>query len=473
VLTGTADADRLDGAFGNDTLSGLAGADILIGGIGNDSLNGGADADSLFGGDGDDTFAFHAVGDLAAGETISGGDGALDEIALFNGGSHNLAPATISGIEQLRFGGAGAALLSGAQIGAGLIANVVGSGGSDTLTVSGAAVDLSGVSFASWTSGSDLITINGTAGADNLTGSSRNDTLIGFGGVDVMAGGAGDDRYFVDTALDSVTEAAGGANGFDSLFATVSYTIAANVERLYLQGSGNINATGLDGQNDYLYGNAGRNILNGKAGSDYMSGGLGDDSYYVNTSGDVVIEAAGAAAGFDTIFAQTSFTIAANVERLYLLNGGSYNGNGRNGQNDFLAGNTSANILNGFSGNDTIRGGLGNDTLTGGAGLDIFQFLTAAHTVNNHDTITDFNIADDTIQMDNLVYALLGANGALADNLFKNLTLAAQDADDRVLYDQTTGNLYYDINGLAAGGRTLFADVSDGLALTSLDFFVV
>jgi Ca2+-binding RTX toxin-like protein len=75
--------------------------------------------------------------------------------------------------------------------------------------------------------------------------------------------------------------------------------------------------------------------------------------------------------------------------------------------------------------------------------------------------------------MANLVYALLGENGALADNLFKNLTLAAQDADDRVLYDQTAGKLYYDVNGLTAGGNTLFADVSDGPALTSLDFFVV
>ncbi len=160
-------------------------------------------------------------------------------------------------------------------------------------------------------------------------------------------------------------------------------------------------------------------------------------------------------------------------ERLYLVGNGDYNANGRSGQNDFIAGNSGDNIINGFSGNDTIRGGLGNDTLTGGAGLDIFQFLTAPHTVLNHDTITDFNVADDVIQMDNAVYTLLGANGTLAAGLFKNLSLSAQDANDRILYDQANGNLYYDANGLAAGGVTLFADVTNGLALTFADFVVV
>jgi hypothetical protein len=61
------------------------------------------------------------------------------------------------------------------------------------------------------------------------------------------------------------------------------------------------------------------------------------------------------------------------------------------------------NVINGFSGNHLICGGLGKDTLTGGLGLDTFQFLIAPHTVSNHDTITDFNIADDVIQMENTV----------------------------------------------------------------------
>ena len=162
-----------------------------------------------------------------------------------------------------------------------------------------------------------------------------------------------------------------------------------------------------------------------------------------------------------------------NAERLYLLDGGNYNANGRNGQNDFLAGNTGANIINGFSGDDTIRGGLGNDTLTGGAGLDIFQFLTAPNTAANSDIITDFNVADDTIQLDNAVYTLLGGRRARWRRTCSRTCLTAQDADDRILYDQANGNLYYDTNGLTAGGVIHFAEVTNGLALTAADFVVV
>jgi Ca2+-binding RTX toxin-like protein len=322
------------------------------------------------------------------------------------------------------------------------------------------------------TSRIDGATVNGLDGADNLLGQSGNDILVGGTGIDSMSGGSGDDRCYVDSALDTVSESAGAGSGNDFIFSSVSYTSAANVERLYLTGSANINGTGLDGQTDVIYGNAGKNILDGRTGTDYLTGGLGDDQYYVNVSADVVSEAAGSGTGFDTIFASASYIIAANAERLYLLGSASLNATGRDGQNDFLAGNSGANIISGRTGDDTIRGGLGNDTLTGGGGADIFQFLTTPNSASNHDTITDFNIADDTIQMDNAIYALLGAPGVLAANLFKNL-IAAQDADDRILYDQTNGNLYYDSNGLAGGGVTLFADVTDGLALTNLDFVVV
>ncbi|MFC7608070.1 M10 family metallopeptidase C-terminal domain-containing protein [Teichococcus aestuarii] len=60
TLTGTAQADILQGQGGNDTLSGGAGADTLSGGDGNDILTGGRGADALSGGAGGDTFRFLA-----------------------------------------------------------------------------------------------------------------------------------------------------------------------------------------------------------------------------------------------------------------------------------------------------------------------------------------------------------------------------------------------------------------------------
>ena len=79
----------------------------------------------------------------------------------------------------------------------------------------------------------------------------------------------------------------------------------------------------------------------------------------------------------------------------------------------------------------------------------------------------------DIMQLDNAVFTALAATGALAPELFKNLNLAAVDADDRILYDQVAGNLYYDSNGSGAGGRVLFAHIDNGYVMSSADFVVI
>ena len=442
------------------TLTGTGGVDTITGSTQNDVIRDGGGADILNGGGGDDKFVYSI--NSVSGDAIDGGAGAGDELRLEQSGGFSLiGAASITGVEKWIFAGPAAQNLAatGTQLTTGLN-SITGDAFVNTLTLSGSLVDLTLIGFNNWTNGTDNVNINGTAGADILRGSTQNDTF---------AGGTGDDQYLVNNAGDIVTEATGGGN--DRLFTFVSFTNVANVERLSLSGTANINGSGVDGQNDIIDGNSGANVIDGKTGSDNMNGGAGDDTYHVNTSADVVNEAAGG--GFDTIFALTSFTNAANVERLFLLDGGNFNATGRNGQDDFLAGNSGANTISGLSGNDTIRGQLGNDTLTGGLGQDIFQFLTAPNSASNHDAITDFSLADDVIQLDNLFYTLIGANGALAANLFKDLTLAAQDADDVILYDRATGSLFHDANGLTAGGNTFFADVTDGLALTAAAFVVI
>jgi serralysin len=419
--------ENLISGNGNDTITGNASANVISTGGGNDTIYGGAGLDSLYGGAGNDLMTY------VSGESYDNyyGGADIDKVVL-----------------QTFF--------------------------TDTYQVD---LGLGRWGFNGNPYAYDIVDVeNIVTGANNDTiiGSAANNIIVGGAGQDAMSGGNGDDQFYVDNALDTVNEAAGAGTGFDTIFASTSFTSFLNVERMYLTGAANINGTGVNGQNDIMYGNTGNNILNGLTGTDNMNGGNGNDTYYVNTSGDVINEAAGAAAGtLDTIFSQSSYTNAANVERLFLLNGGNYNANGRNGQNDFISGNDGNNIINGLSGDDTIRGGLGNDTLTGGLGQDIFQFLTAPNSATNRDIITDFNAVDDTIQMDNAIYGLLGAPGLLAAGLFKNLNLAAQDANDAILYDQANGNLYYDANGLAAGGVVQFADVTNGTVITALDFFVV
>ena len=109
--------------------------------------------------------------------------------------------------------------------------------------------------------------------------------LDGGAGSDTMSGGAGNDTYVVNATGDVVTEAA--SEGTDTVQASVSYTLGANVENLTLTGSGNINATGNTLDNT-LTGNAGNNVLDGGsrqrrltggAGNDTMIGGSGDDLF--------------------------------------------------------------------------------------------------------------------------------------------------------------------------------------------------
>ena len=93
-----------------------------------------------------------------------------------------------------------------------------------------------------------------------------------------------------------------------------------------------------------------------------LAGGAGDDTYTVNVSGTVVVEAAGE--GSDTVISRaSSYTLGDNVETLRLAEGG-LSGTGNAGDNQII----------GSEGNDTLAGGGGNDTLSGGAGEDVAKF---------------------------------------------------------------------------------------------------
>ena len=108
------------------------------------------------------------------------------------------------------------------------------------------------------------------------------------GGADAMAGGDGDDVYFVDDAGDAVTEQAG--EGADTVRSTVSFALSAAVESLALTGAAAVDGTG-NGLNNAITGNDAANLIDGRGGADLMAGGLGDDSYVVDDAGDVLVEA--------------------------------------------------------------------------------------------------------------------------------------------------------------------------------------
>ena len=122
--------------------------------------------------------------------------------------------------------------------------------------------------------------------------------------------------------------------------------------------------------------------------------------------------------------------------------------------NDQISGSGSSESLGGGGGNDTLEGRDGNDTLTGGLGADTFVFATMP-SGTNRELVTDFASATDKLSFDNAVFTAVGAPGNFAsgDPRFAagaGLT-SGQDASDRLIYNTTTGQLFFDADGTGAG----------------------
>ena len=350
------------------------------------------------------------------------------------------------------------------------------SGGSGTDTLSGM-------------TGDDLLT--GADDNDYLNGGADSDTLLGGNGVDVLDGGAGNDilnggagtdtaSFASATAFVVVTLATQGVaqntrQGMDTLIG-IERLIGSDFNDQLTGGAGNDRLEGGLG-NDFMVGNAGNDTFFGGDGDDRMDGGAGDDILNGNTGRDTAIYSS-ATSG---VIVNLGITTAQNtvgagndtlnsIERLMGSNFG-----------DTLTGNTSNNVIYGQDGNDTISGdagsdvlygGLGNDTLVGGAGQDNFIFDTALNGLTNVDQIQDFTHAYDKVRLDSSVFTQAGALGVLDANAF-HAGIAAADSSDRIIYDSTTGNIYYDADGDGAGAQVLFAHVTAGTLVTNSDFIVI
>ena len=109
-----------------------------------------------------------------------------------------------------------------------------------------------------------------------------------------------------------------------------------------------------------------------------MIGGVGNDSYYVDNIGDRITENLNG--GIDTVFSTVSYTLGNNLDNLTLQGTSAIDGTG-NALNNFITGNTAANILTGGAGNDTLYLGLNdgavdivNYALNDGSDL-VYQFV--------------------------------------------------------------------------------------------------
>ncbi len=298
-----------------------------------DSLDGGTGNDLMKGGAGNDTYVVNAAGDK------------IDEEG--NADTADLVRASVS--------------VNLATLAGGLIENA-------TLI------------------GSAAINATGNVGINHLIGNDGANMLDGGGGADILEGGKGADTYVVDNLGDQVIETlAGAAGGIDLVRSQVSFTLGANIEKLTLLGSDDIDATGNTSQ-QHADRQCRRQHPRWRRRQRCHDRRQGRRHLHRRRR-----RRRGHRSG--------RRRHRHGRERRHLLPGdarqcrepgadrlGKINGTG-NALANHITGNDADNTLIGGAGNDTLVGGIGADRLTGGTGRDMFDFDLLAEA---GDTITDF-----------------------------------------------------------------------------------
>ncbi|MBF9195062.1 calcium-binding protein [Microvirga terrestris] len=456
-------AGVLSGKGGNDHLIGLSTNDTLLGGEGDDVLVGGAGADQLVGGAGEDWVSY---ADAAQGVSLSLADG-RGYVGSLNGGAEANGDTYHS------------------------IENVEGSNGGDVLT--------------------------GNAGNNLLRGLGSDDILNGGEGADGLNGGAGFDwASYINSKTGVVADLANRSANTGEAAGDYYNWIEG------LQGSNHGDTLAGDSIGNALSGLNGNDVLAGRGGNDHLNGGAGDDILQGGAGADMLIGGgdfdwasyADATAGVTADLSNSSLNIGDAAGDTYVdirgLQGSNHNdvltgdtttlGNALSGLDgddaligqagndhlhggagsDVLYGNGANDILIGDLGNDQLIGGAGADYLTGGAGRDVFRFDCTLGS-GNVDTIADFSTAEgDRIELETHVFrAFPDVVYEVDDGYVLNANLksaafsigaAATSSSHRIIYNSSTGALFYDADGTGASAQVQFAQLKAGLALSAANF---
>lgn len=244
--------------------------------------------------------------------------------------------------------------------------------------------------------------LSGFLGQTTFTGGLEDNLVIGGAGNDVLNGGGGSD------GLD-------GGDGNDRL-------VGGAGDDVLNGGLGNDRLVG-GTDNDVLDGGAGDDILSGVRGNNRLIGAAGNDFLKGGAENDVLLG-------------------GADNDRLVggrgndILNGGA-------GNDRLVSGPGNSRLLGG-QGNDILIGGTGRNALSGGGGRDRFVFEKAQGTA---DVVTDFNARQDQIVIARRGFGAVGLSaGRLPDRQFV-LGSRAQSADERFIYDDRSGTLFFDPDG--------------------------
>ncbi len=408
------DVERIVAGNFDDELSGGGGTQNLAGQAGADTLWGGSGIDTLWGGTGADTFIFRETGIVNA-----------DKVRDFSSGSDKIL---LDRSEMTELGALGGLVAGDARFKA---------------NSTGTATDASDRVIFNTSNGQIWYDADGSgAGARMLIGTLQSGATLAATDIVVARGDVGPTLIL-------------GSEGDDSL-------------------------SGGDGD-DTIDGRGGNDTLRGLEGADSLLGGDGNDLFLADsTEGADVIDGG---AGFDSIEFKDRATSAVVVD----YGAGSITGGGSGSIsftsiervvtgnfNDSLTGNAAAQNLTGQGGSDTLAGAHGIDTLWGGGGADTFVFREMG--TANADRISDWASGSDEIRLDDAAFAAIGAMGdfTAGDARFKaNASGTATDSSDRVVFNTSTGQLYYDADGSGGGAAQLIATVQGGASVAATDITVI
>ena len=473
-------------------------AQLITGTDGNDTLSG-APGDTLIGGRGDDVFIVYDSTTVVQ-DLFDSGRGGYDQVFTFvsydlrNASIEFLSAATHSDTTPITLTGNGGQQTIIGNYGDNVITSGGGTGtliglrGNDTYYVRagnrvvenpGEGNDVvytfdsytldadASVEFLGATQGNTFaINLVGNAVSQTIMGSAGANLLDGRGGSDTLIGLGGDDTYRVYSPADLVVEATNAGN--DTVLTSGNFYLntGVSIETISAADQGASTSMYLLGNelDQRIIGDYGNNVLNGggSRGGDTLIGLFGDDTYRIYGQNDAIVEARGQ--GNDIVFTSGNYRLAAGSEVETLS---------AHSQISTLAMNLTGNALNntviGNYGVNILDGGGGSDTLIGLDAGDVFRF-TAAPVQGNVTTIRDYGFGADVILLDSTVFRAL-ADGALPGAALA-YGAAATDADDRIVYNPTTGALSYDADGNGSGAAIQFAQLSTGIAQSDLRIVV-
>jgi Ca2+-binding RTX toxin-like protein len=336
--------------------------------------------------------------------------------------------------------------------------------------------------FSTVVDGTGLINYGGiySANSDAVLFAGANDTLInGLGGTisgSTGVGLAGTDGSVVNLgAIFGVTDDGVRVSGAGNVVYNHGYIYGHDhgINEDSVDGGWIRNSGVIDGDHEAIYAGgavgAHTSVINtgtiGGQSADAIRVDVGN--LFLNNSGKIVFDIHLYAGESDTIINSGS------ISGMVMLGGGNDQFDGTGGTVGSVSGGTGNDLIIGGRSGDFLSGDDGNDTLTGGPGADQFIFTGALNASTNLDRITDFSPVADRIDLDHDFFVGTGAAGGVLSAAAFYRGHHAHDASDRIIYDKTTGALFYDSNGNAAGGEVKFAVVAHNLAITHADFLIV